>query len=334
MENDPFAQAEATYEQIRHLLDHVERALLASVALVLAPRLDDVALLESRVKSTKSIADNIRLYRPPAPGALVEFDEFVAESKDIVGCRVVTYYEHDIDPLIELLLAKIALLSGQQGSVVSQKLTRGDALRGSQFGYRAAHITFPLSHYFDVLSIFPAGIPAEIQVRSLLSDSWARHSHRFLYKATASPETHRGFDGLAAMLETVDARIQELVSNPSPMPECKALSEEISWTAMIDRIIERVGLPLTEADVEGIYVAYENVVESPSMMDFEQAINQAWDKYSGLDFDRYSLDDSAYRVKLALYGLDQARFGDLVPLYQRRNVNDILYIYETRQDKR
>ena len=155
----------------------VQRLLEAHAIALLFSERDRIDRTESRTKSFSSIQENYLRDRG-SPRSSVTLDEFLKEVEDFVGIRIVVYYSEDVDIISD------ALVKAYPTSRLDEKLTIHDVNRGSRFGYRAVHVNFLFE---DQLILSPTGraaIGIEFQIRTILSDAWARHSHKLIYKHT------------------------------------------------------------------------------------------------------------------------------------------------------
>src|SRR5438067_7266221 len=187
------------------------------------PFANQIDRIESRTKEFISIRDNY-LDQYGVPSSLITLDEFLRDATDLIGVRVVAYYNADVDNI------RNTLTEIHPQASVEEKLTVHDINRGSRFGYRAVHVNFQFSEerLFRDQPRSSAGV--EIQIRTILSDAWARHSHKLVYKSDRPPpdEVLRAFAGTAAMLETADGQIERIRQLPQ-IPELKKASLELGW---------------------------------------------------------------------------------------------------------
>lgn len=143
----------------------------------------------ARAKETQSLADKLK--RRPRYTSLDDLP-------DLVGVRVVTRYQADVDVVCELL--------GREFTVVE------DVVHGAEeaeaFGYASRHLVVELVDPRAELPEWAAfrGIRAEIQVRSILQHAWASISHGLDYKTDSAvpQEVRRQLFRVAALLETGD----------------------------------------------------------------------------------------------------------------------------------
>jgi len=323
-----FEAAITQYGELRTELEHARAGLEATLRVLLHDIKDSISFIESRVKTSKSIQDNIirdRAY----PSEPLPIDEFLDGWGDIIGARVVAFYERDIKAIVRIITNSVHILSDQTSVEIEEKLTDRDILRGSKFGYRATHINFPLTRFAGKYAALNGRIPVEIQVRTLFSDTWARHSHKMIYKneEEVPPETRRRFDAIAATLEGMDAQVEDIFAvNAKGVTVGRPIAEEISWIEVVDRIVSRTGLKLTEDDISGLFAAFSNAVHKATPEEFEKNVLEAWEAFGGGDFKRFRVNDAVFALKVALFAADSRKFVSLIPLYHRRLVNDIIYI--------
>jgi putative GTP pyrophosphokinase len=156
----------------------------------LAAKSIPVQFISGRVKSRPSLSR--KLARPD------KTYRRLWDVTDLVGLRVVTYFEDTIEDVARLIEAAWKVDYARS----SDKLRIRDARR---FGYRSLHyVCAP-----------PAGGPDpsfrfELQVRTALQHAWAEVEHDLGYKAEALPEpVRRRFSRIASLLEIAD---EEFVS--------------------------------------------------------------------------------------------------------------------------
>jgi len=109
---------------------------------------------------------------------------------DVVGLRVITYFEDGVDRVGEIVEARLPV------DFVHSVDKRG-AHRG--FGYRSLH-------YVCRLPGLPAAVRCEIQVRTMLEHAWAEIEHDLGYKSAevVPAVVRRRLERLAGLLELAD----------------------------------------------------------------------------------------------------------------------------------
>lgn len=126
---------------------------------------------------------------------------------DIIGVRVVVFYPGDVNSVVTILRSSLDIHPNPKLS--PDKRLELDV---STFGYRSVHIVARAkpSHLTRYRILRDRWF--EIQVRSILEDSWAEFDHDVLYKARGAqdPKLIRRFSSLAAVLESVDQSFEDL----------------------------------------------------------------------------------------------------------------------------
>lgn len=125
---------------------------------------------------------------------------------DIVGLRVITYLESDVDKVADLIEKEFVIDS--ENSIDKREL------KSDQFGYRSLHFVIECNELRTKLIEYKRfkKIKFEIQIRSILQHAWAEIEHDLGYKGIISiPEAHkRSFNRVAALLESADLEFNRL----------------------------------------------------------------------------------------------------------------------------
>lgn len=200
-----------------------------------------------RLKSVESLAQ--KLARPDRSYAALW------DITDLVGLRVITYFEDSVDRVGRLVEAKMPVVF--EHSVDK----RAHHPHAGAFGYRSLHYVCRLGGAGDV----PPGACCEIQVRTVLEHAWAEIEHDLGYKAgDALPLAgRRRLSRLAGLLELADQEFvairRELDAYASSLPERIASEgdavplDRLSFVALLEcaevrsldlAIAEALGRPL------------------------------------------------------------------------------------------
>lgn len=319
-----FSEALEQFQEFERVAKPVQRLVEAHAAAVLATHRHRIDRIESRTKSFDSIRDNyIRDYGLPSTS--VTLDEFLRDANDLVGVRVVVYYNDDADAICNEILKIFP------DGKIDQKLTIHDANRGSRFGYRAVHVNFSFSSEPILRSTRRSQIGIEFQIRTILSDAWARHSHKLVYKNdnVLSDEIIRSFARNAAVVEEVDENMERIHLMPLVAPRT-SLSLGLTWHAIYEESCRNLNASLDEADLRALYLQVKDTFvskdEGEVLGEFLADIRLAWDRFGCLDFDRYGYPDPAAKLRMSLYGLNQNRYESLIPLHMRNRIGNLLHV--------
>ncbi len=128
------------------------------------------------------------------------------EITDIVGVRIISYLESDVDVIASLILQEFTV--DPKNSIDKRELNT------DQFGYKSLHLVVNINASRATLTEYKdyKNLKFEIQIRSILQHAWAEIEHDLGYKGkSAIPDQYkRNFNRLAALLETADLEFDRL----------------------------------------------------------------------------------------------------------------------------
>ncbi|QNN76226.1 hypothetical protein IAE60_09580 [Pseudoxanthomonas mexicana] len=176
--------------------------LSASNAITELLRLEglEVHSVTSRTKTRDSFIEKI---------GRAEKDSYnsIDEITDIVGIRVITNIEDEVDKVGEIISREFSVDA-------ANSVDKRQALDVDRFGYLSLHF---VCQFNDARTSVPENrrfreLKFEIQVRSILQHAWAEIEHDLGYKAgSAIPQTiRRRFSRLAGLLEIADDEFRRL----------------------------------------------------------------------------------------------------------------------------
>ncbi|MEE9377513.1 MAG: tetratricopeptide repeat protein, partial [Candidatus Lokiarchaeia archaeon] len=120
--------------------------------------------------------------------------------KDILGLRIITYYEMDLGKVIDIIVNQFEVLEGP--------IDKGDLLKPSEFGYRSIHLIVRIDEKRKKLPECREykDLCAEIQIRTVIEHAWAEIQHHLDYEPAKSkvelPDNlKRRLDSLMALFE-------------------------------------------------------------------------------------------------------------------------------------
>lgn len=187
------------YEGKKFIYDRCAEKVLSLLKELLHVAGISVHLVSARVKTRPSLEKKIARKN----GKYKSIDEIT----DIVGLRVVTFYEDDVDKVADVVESQFSI--DRQNSIDKRLVHEPD-----RFGYLSLHYVASLSDRRAELGEYAAlkDIKFEIQVRSLLQHAWAEIEHDLGYKSDkAIPlQFRRKFSRLASFLEGVDESFVEI----------------------------------------------------------------------------------------------------------------------------
>jgi ppGpp synthetase/RelA/SpoT-type nucleotidyltranferase len=180
----------ASYPTRIEVLATAASELKALLEDTVSPAAFDIHAIAARPKSMRSVVSKINTKGYGRPE--VRFT-------DLVGGRVILYYEDQVDPVVDVLKARIEVDARR-----SVDKRRSLSLR--EFGYRSVHLIGALRPADQARFTSLSGVQFEVQVRSILEHAWAEIEHEVVYKrAVAFPErVRRRFAAVAGTLEVLD----------------------------------------------------------------------------------------------------------------------------------
>lgn len=187
----------ADYDERHATCVEFARELERLVQTVLKANGTSVHSVTSRVKSADSLRAKVTRYT----GRYSQLSDVA----DVVGVRVITYLEDDVDRVGKILKREFLILEAED---------KRRSMSPESFGYVSLHYVVRLRPKRRRLAEYKrfAECPAEIQVRSILQHAWAEIEHDLGYKTQiAVPQTYvRGFARIAGLLELADAEFVRL----------------------------------------------------------------------------------------------------------------------------
>jgi len=132
---------------------------------------------------------------------------YLNEITDIVGCRIITYFEDDVEKIVKIIGNEFTI--DEKNSTDKKKILDPD-----KFGYLSYHIVCSINSGRESLIEYKnyKNIKFEIQIRTILQHAWAEIEHDIGYKSSIEVprDFRRKFSRIAGMLEIVDDEFTRL----------------------------------------------------------------------------------------------------------------------------
>lgn len=124
---------------------------------------------------------------------------------DLIGLRIVCLYEDDIDTIGDILREHFDVIE------VTNKIALIEETEGS-FGYKGLHLDLKLGELRRALPEYVAyaDFSFEIQIRTIIQDSWSTLDHKIKYKKSIPNRLKRRINTLAALFEMADREFKEI----------------------------------------------------------------------------------------------------------------------------
>lgn len=165
----------------------------------------DIAKVEGRVKDPdECVRKFVRKYRPALEESNTPFD-IQSYITDLVGVRVVCLYEDELEKIAQIMRAHFAVID------VTDKVTAVESTEAS-FGYKGLHLDLKLNAGDRDLPAHAAyaHLSFELQVRTIIQDSWSVLDHKIKYKKSIPGQLKRRINVLSALFELADREFRQI----------------------------------------------------------------------------------------------------------------------------
>ncbi|ABK38957.1 GTP pyrophosphokinase [Aeromonas hydrophila] len=187
----------------------LEGAIISFKALISALLEHDGSIylskVEGRVKEKEECIRKFNLkYRKKLEADETEYT-ITEHISDLVGLRVVCLYEDDIDKIKKILKLHFDIIDE------TDKISQIESTEGS-FGYKGLHLDLKLGESRKDMPEYKAfvGVNFEIQIRTIIQDSWSVLDHKIKYKKSIPNRLKRRINTLAALFELADREFKEI----------------------------------------------------------------------------------------------------------------------------
>lgn len=165
----------------------------------------NISKVEGRVKDKEECVKKFNVkYRKKLEESNAEY-EIKDHITDLIGLRVVCLYEDDIE--------KIKNVISQHFDVIDEtnKISQVESTEAS-FGYKGLHLDLKLGHARRNMPEYKAFVDFnfEIQIRTIIQDSWSVLDHKIKYKKSIPTFLKRRINTLAALFELADREFKEI----------------------------------------------------------------------------------------------------------------------------
>jgi len=194
------------HESHREPLEEAKNSFIALVSALLRDASSaEISKIEGRVKDKEECIQKFsRKYRPGLESSETPY-QIADHISDLIGLRVVCLYEDQIAAIRDTLCDHFNVI-GMTDKIANVENTE------DSFGYKGLHLDVRLS---DARAAMPeyrpyAGFSFEIQVRTIVQDSWSVLDHKIKYKKSIPNRLKRRINTLAALFELADREFREI----------------------------------------------------------------------------------------------------------------------------
>lgn len=142
---------------------------------------------------------------------------------DLIGIRIVCLYEDEVEIIKESILSEFDVIE------ITDKISQ---IEGTEalFGYKGLHLDLNLNKTRKEMPEYKpyADLPFELQVRTVVQDSWSILDHRIKYKKSIPNNIKRRINTLAALFELADREFREIrVATQKELEQTEEVYSEI-----------------------------------------------------------------------------------------------------------
>ncbi|MCO5103222.1 MAG: (p)ppGpp synthetase [Burkholderiaceae bacterium] len=159
--------------------------------------------LEWRVKDAQeSLRKFSRKYRTALEesGAPYAIEHYLS---DLIGVRVVCLYEDELEKVAGLVRAHFDVIE------MTDKVAAVESTEAS-FGYKGLHLDLRPVQPTGAGLVHTQGLSFELQIRTVIQDSWAVLDHKIKYKKAIPGPLKRRINVLAALFELADREFRQI----------------------------------------------------------------------------------------------------------------------------
>jgi ppGpp synthetase/RelA/SpoT-type nucleotidyltranferase len=125
--------------------------------------------------------------------------EIINHVTDLIGIRVVSLYEADVEKIKDVLAEEFEIIE------ITDKIKDIES-QESSFGYKGLHVDLKLKAPRDNMREYSrySSFRFEVQIRTIIQDAWSVLDHKIKYKKSIPLPLKRRINTLAALFELAD----------------------------------------------------------------------------------------------------------------------------------
>jgi len=193
--NENFESLQAALSSFRTLIESLVQAK-SDIA---------VSSVEGRIKDREEcISKFTRKYRTALEASKTPYT-IRDKITDLIGIRIVCLYEDEVERIKTTILEEFEVIE------ITDKISQVEGTEGS-FGYKGLHIDLKLNETRKGMAEYRlyAEYPFELQIRTVIQDSWSILDHKIKYKKSIPNSLKRRINTLAALFELADREFRAI----------------------------------------------------------------------------------------------------------------------------
>ncbi|NNM62943.1 MAG: (p)ppGpp synthetase [Steroidobacteraceae bacterium] len=193
------------YDHNAALFDGAKASFLTLIRSLLAGGDYASAVTSGRIKDREeSIKKFVRKYQGDLEKNSTPYD-IKSHITDLIGLRLVCLYEDEIEPIGALVRKQFDVLE------VTDKIAQIEGTENA-FGYKGLHLDLKLGALRAEMPEYAPFAPFrfELQIRTIIQDSWSALDHKIKYKKSIPAGLRRRINTLAALFELADREFRQV----------------------------------------------------------------------------------------------------------------------------
>jgi len=269
--------------QLQAACDRVVRTV--EQLLVAAPNLD-ISKVQGRVKD---VDECIRKFRRKYRAALEESNqpyEIQPWITDLIGVRVVCLYEDELEKVARLVQSHYEVID------VTNKAAAVESTE-TEFGYKGLHLDLRAKTSAESATQTPW--PFELQIRTIIQDSWSVLDHKIKYKKSIPGQLKRRINVLSALFELADREFLQIRD---------------ATAAELLQAPDETAEPATEAQPNALQAPKASALGSElNAFTFLKIANHF---FKDFEFDASKVDSFVADIQLWQPGMTRSQFNELL----------------------
>ena len=248
-----------------------------------------VSQVEGRIKDKEECIRKFNLkYRKSLEAKKAEYT-IKEHISDLIGLRVVCLYEDDIEKIKQVLKKHFDVIDE------TDKISQVESTEDS-FGYKGLHLDLKLGDTRSSMPEYKAFVDLnfEIQIRTIIQDSWSVLDHKIKYKKSIPNRLKRRINTLAALFELADREFKEIrLATEEEIKKAEAEDQESSTVLLDD-----VGSSIESQKFNG-----------KGALDAFGFLKIAKHFFSDFEFEDFKVDGFAEEIALVDRGISKTEFN-------------------------
>ncbi len=195
----------AYYQDNAALFEQGKEAFLTLLRSLFGGAGRNAASYSGRIKDCEeSIKKFTRKYQSALEKSATPY-EIKGHITDLIGLRLVCLYEDEVDPIGTMVRDQFDVIE------VTDKTAQIEGTE-NEFGYKGLHFDLRLDSARAVMPEYRQFAPLrfELQIRTIVQDSWSTLDHKIKYKKSIPPALKRRINTLAALFELADREFRQI----------------------------------------------------------------------------------------------------------------------------